>query len=873
MRAFVVAAAWLACAAAPAWAEAPFDFAHTPGRLPKTVVPQAYTIDIVPDLAKLTLNGHETIEVTVGEPVDSITLNQAGLTITHAMLADGDAATVSTDDRAQTARLNFAHKIAPGPHVLRVDYTGPIPNSPAGIYYDDYKLAAGGSKRMLVTQFEVADARRMFPGWDEPAFKARFTLSAVLPASFAAVSNMPITSSTPTAGGMKHVIFETTPRMSTYLLALIAGEMSAIRDRAANADLAVWAPTGEQEQGRYALSVERQVLPFYNEYFGVAYPLPKLDMVAIPGNYAAGAMENWGAITYIDNALLFDAATSDSRTRETIAIDVAHEMAHQWSGDLVTMAWWDNIWLNEGFATWMEYKAVDHFNPTWEIWPRQHEAREDAMAQDALPTTHPIQQVIRDESEAQTAFDRISYQKGEQVIRMIEDWIGADDFRTGMRAYMVAHQYSNATSADLWAALSQASGKDVAGLARGFTEQPGVPMVHVTRRCVKGQGTLSLSQDRFSIHDPKAAKLVWSIPVSLGGASGPVQHIVLGAQPQTQKLPACDATIKVNLGEDGYYRVQYDAASLKPLLAHFSEFGPADRANLLGDQYALFQAGRAPLDVYLDMLPALADERDTAVWQETLPRLRALDALARNSPARPAFRAYAAGLIRPEFDRLGWDAKPGEPFLDTLLRPSLIATLGVLDDAAIVAEAQRRFTAFVANPASLAPDLRAPVLAIVGHHADAQTYDTLARLGEAAPGTEEKLRYFNAMAGAGNAALIARTMAFAASGQIPPGRITNVINVAALNSDNPDEVYRQLQPNAAAIRARLSTEGQARLLPAAAAGTASSAIARALLADPASHASIGAKIVAARVADAIATRAELAQRAAPAIAARFIAKK
>ena len=882
MRALVVSAAWLACAAAPAWAESPFDFAHTPGRLPKTVVPQSYTIDIVPDLAKLTLSGHETIDVTVTEPVDSITLNQAGLTITRAVLEDGAVATVSTDDHAQTARLGFANKIALGPHVLRLDYTGPIPNSPAGIYYDDYKLAAGGARRMLVTQFEVADARRMFPGWDEPAFKARFTLSAVLPAHFAAVSNMPIKESTklpasnggsPGSAALQRVTFATTPRMSTYLLALIAGEMSAIRDRAANADLAVWAPTGEQEQGRYALGVERQVLPFYNDYFGVAYPLPKLDMVAIPGNYAAGAMENWGAITYIDNALLFDAATSDARTREIIAIDVAHEMAHQWSGDLVTMAWWDNIWLNEGFATWMEYKAVDHFNPTWEIWPRQHEAREDAMSQDALPTTHPIQQIIRDESEAQTAFDRISYQKGEQVIRMIEDWIGPESFRTGMRAYMAAHQYSNATSADLWAALSQASGKDVASLARGFTEQPGVPMVHVTRRCVKGVGTLSLSQDRFSIHDPKAAKLVWSIPVSLGGAAGPAQHIVLDAQLQTRPLPACDAPIKANLGEDGYYRVQYDAASLRPLLAHFAEFGAADRANLLGDQYALFQAGRAPLDVYLDMLPALADERDTAVWQETLPRLRALDALARNSPARPAFRAFAAGLIRPEFARLGWDARPGEPFLDTLLRPSLIATLGVLDDAAIVAEAQRRFAAFVAKPESLAPDLRAPVLAIVGHHADVPTYDTLARLGEAAPGTEEKLRYFNAMASAADPALIARTMAFAASGKIPPGRITSVINLAAVASDNPDEVYRQLQPATAAIRKLLSAEGQARLLPAAAAGTASSAIARALVSDPASHASIGAKIVAARVADAIATRAELSQRAAPAIAARFSAKK
>ena len=352
--------------------------------------------------------------------------------------------------------------------------------------------------------------------------------------------------------------------------------MSAIRSRAAGADLAVWAPTGEQEKGRYALGVEAQVLPFYNDYFGVAYPLPKLDMVAIPGNYAAGAMKNWGAITFIDNTLLFDAANSDARTRETIAIDVAHEMAHQWSGDLVTMAWWDNIWLERGFRHLDGIQGGRSFQSDLGnlATPARKRAKQ-AMAQDAQPTTHPIQQVIRDESEAGTAFDRISYQKGEQIIRMIEDWVGQDQFRAGMRAYMAAHQYSNATSADLWAALGQASGKDVAGLARGFTEQPGVPMIHVTRRCVKGQGTLSLTQDRFSIHDPKAAKLIWSIPVSLGGATGEPEHFVLGPEPQIRKLASCDAAIKANLGEDGYYRVQYDAASLKPLLAHFTAFGAA----------------------------------------------------------------------------------------------------------------------------------------------------------------------------------------------------------------------------------------------------------------------------------------------------------
>jgi aminopeptidase N len=324
---------------------------------------------------------------------------------------------------------------------------------------------------------------------------------------------------------------------------------------------------------------------------------------------------------------------------------------------------------------------------------------------------------------------------------------------------------------------------------------------------------------------------------------------------------------KANLGEDGYYRVEYDAASLKPLVAHFTSFGPADRANLLGDQFAMFLAGRAPLDTYLNMLPALKGETNIAVWQDTLSHLRALDQLTRGSAARPAFRAFARALIRPEFDRLGWDAKPNESFLDALLRPRVIEALGQFDDPDINAEARRRFSAFVANPASLAPDLREPVLTMVGHHADQATYDTLRTLGEKATSTEEKLRYFGAMAAAEDPKLIAETMQYATTGQIPNGRIPMIIMIAGRDSDNPDEVWRQLLPHQAEIRKHLTDESQTFLLPAAAFSSSSSAVARALLSDPSSHTSIGAKIMAARAADAVNTQAQLQQRAAPALAA------
>ena len=857
----LLATSILALSAASARAEAPFNFDAVPGKLPKTVVPDAYRIDIKPDLEKLNFSGQESIDLHVRKPVDSIVLNQAGLALQKAVLEDGASASVVLDEQAQTATLHFPHSIAAGKHTLTIAYTGPIPATPNGIYYDDYKTEAGAKKRMLVTQFEVADARRMFPGWDEPAFKATFQLSVTLPKDMAVVSNMPEGTSTPVGNDARHIAFATTPRMSTYLLALIAGDMQAIRSRAANADMAAWTPSGEQEQARYALDAETRILPFYNEYFGVPYPLPKLDLIAIPGNYEAGAMENWGAITFIDNAMLFDPKTSSPSTRETIYLDVAHEMAHQWSGDLVTMGWWDNIWLNEGFATWMELKATDHFNPAWEIWPRQHDEREAAMAQDALPTTHPIQQVIRDETEANTAFDQISYQKGEQIIRMIEDWVKPDVFRDGMRRYMAAHKYGNTTSADLWAALGAASHKDVGHVAASFTEQPGIPLVHVVRNNLDGHCELTMTQERFTIHDPHPRAQSWSVPVTFGTPGKPAHTLLLEQAPVILPLSGCDAPVKANLGEAGYYRTLYDAASLQALTKAFPTLDQTDRTNLLGDQYALFVSGRSQLADYLNLLPALRDETSTAVWSDTLSHLVRIDTALQGSPLRARFAAFAAGLIRPEFSRLGWDEKPGEPFVNSLLRPDLIGVLGRLQDPGVVAEARRRFAAFQTDPASLSPALREAVLAIVGRSADQATYDSLKAMGIKATSTEEKLRYFEAMARASDPKLVADNVAFADAGEVPNGRIGAFLATASRGSENAELVYRLVKPMESRIAARMPAAGfGAGPLISAASGSTNPETARMLLAEPSSNASVGAHILAARVAGGIEAAAEIRQR-------------
>lgn len=842
-------------------AEDTFSFAKTPGQLPKNVAPSAYDVDLKTDLKKLTLQGQETITLNVLEETSDIVLNQAGLKLSKAVFDGSLQAKITQNDAEETATLHLDKPLTKGQHSLVIHYTGPILETPNGLYINDYRTAAGQKRRMLVTQFEVADARRMFPGWDEPVFKATYQLNVTLPISDVAVSNMPIRTSKTLVGGEKRVSFETTPRMSSYLLALVAGDMKSVHGAADHTPIGVYAPAGLEGQGRFALNAAEHILPYYNNYFGVKYPLPKMDMLAIPGNYQAGAMENWGALTYIDNVLLFDEKNSTPRTRELIYEVVAHEMAHQWSGDLVTMGWWNNIWLNEGFASWMEIKATDKMNPQWDIWPRQHSTRESTMGIDALSTTHPIQQTIRNVSEANAAFDGISYGKGELVIRMLEGWLGEDHFRDGMRAYMKAHAYNSATSQDLWNALSGSSGQDVGAVARSFTEQPGVPLVHVASSCTNGIGHYTLTQSRFTIHDPHATPLTWSIPIVAGGPNAERKSLVLGSAPTTIDLPKCDAAVKLNLGESGYYRVQYDDAALNALTKSVAQFSAVDRANLLGDQYALFRAGKAPLSVYLNLVTQLSKsgENNIAVLDEITGGLTGIDIRESGSPDRKAFRSYAISILKPAFVRLGWDAKPNENVLDTMLRPTILDTLGQFEEPSILAEAKRRFVTWKNNPASLPANLVGLVTSLAMKHAGADDWEFMAKKVRDTQATELKLRLFAAIANAHDPELIRKNVALAYSGAIPNGRIAMALAMIAGSSENPDLVWQVVKEHEAEIRQHLAPWAQDDFLPALAGQSNNPAVLAALQADPASSKTNGAKLATAKAANTVQVRLEAIQ--------------
>ncbi len=354
-------------------------------------------------------------------------------------------------------------------------------------------------KRLLTSKLEPADARRIFPCWDEPAFKASFALTVTVPRHFLAVGNMPVVREEPLEPNLKKVTFAPTPKMSTYLFVLTVGELERITAEADGVTIGVVATAGKAAKGQFALDSAAKLLVWFNDYFGVKYPLPKLDLIAVPGGFG-GAMENWGGITFFESRLLFDPATNPDSARRGIFGIIAHEMAHQWFGDLVTMAWWDNLWLNEGFATWMATKAAEQFYPQWQSWLNGYGQKQFAMALDARRTSHPIQQPIANESEAMVAFDAITYNKGQALIRMLENYLGEAAFRDGIRAYMAAHAYGNTTTADLWRALERVGHKPVTDIAASFTEQDGVPLIigrnHLQRRCAAADAAAGPFRDR-----------------------------------------------------------------------------------------------------------------------------------------------------------------------------------------------------------------------------------------------------------------------------------------------------------------------------------------------------------------------------------------
>jgi aminopeptidase N len=718
----------------------PAAYAQTRIVLPSDVSPVHYDVSIVPDAAHLTFSGSVKIDLDVKQPTSKIELNAADLAFTKVSFSGMNAAPkVTFDTKNEQATLAFAQPVSAGHHVLSIDYTGKINQHAAGLFALDYETAIG-KKRALFTQFENSDARRFIPSWDEPSRKATFALTATVPADEMAVSNTPIQAADNLPGGLKRVHFATSPKMSSYLLFFGLGDFERLSRKVNGVDIGVVVKRGDTAKAQYALDAASHILPFYEDYFGVKYPLPKLDLVAGPGSSQFfGAMENWGAIFYFERGLEIDPKISTEADKRGVYIVIAHEMAHQWFGDLVTMAWWDDLWLNEGFAEWMQTKATDHFHPEWELWLDAVNQKEAAMRTDARFGTHPVVRPIYDVLQANQAFDAITYEKGQAVVWMLEHHVGSDTFRAGVRNYIKAHAYGNTVTDDLWRELDKASPAKVTQIAHDFTLQAGVPLI----RIASVPGGLRLTQDRFADDASGKVDSLWHVPVTVAGLDSHIiwRGIVSRDAPADVKLPAGTAPI-VNAGQSGYFRTLYSPDTLKPLAAHFAQLSAVDQLGLINDSRALGYSGYQPLTDFMDIAAKADATMNHAVLATLVGRLEGIDTLYNDLPGQAAYRAVGRKLLDPIFATVGWDAKPGENQNTALLREELIDALSEFDDAAVIAGARKRFAAFLANHDALAPDLRHSVLQAVAHHADAATWEQLHQLAKTTTNSLEKEQYY-----------------------------------------------------------------------------------------------------------------------------------
>jgi aminopeptidase N len=761
---FLLAAVAALLFAAPAAAAA--ARAVTPGGLPAGVTPISYDLSLRPDPAHMRFSGTVLAIVHADRPMRTVVLNAAGMTIERAAI-DGRRAAARLIPDQERLVLTPAAPLRRGRHIVQVVYRARLNTATAGFFAMD-SIGADGPHRTLMTNFEPTGARWLMPSWDEPDLKAAYSLDIEIPAGQRAVSNMPELNSEPLPHGMKRVWFHRSPRMASYLLFVAAGDFERISRTVAGVDIGVVALKGNAERCRYALDAAAQLLPFYNDYFGLPYPLPKLDLVVAPGTISGIAMENWGAIAYSQNTVLVDARLSTNEDRQGAFNTVAHEMAHQWFGNLVTMRWWDDLWLNEGFASWMEVKAMEAFHPDWRPWVMVGAVdREAAMREDAKTSSHPVVQPIATVGQSEETFDSITYKKGQATVQLIERYTGPEPFRDGLRAYMKAHAYGNAVSGDFWTAIEHASRKPVRAIAEGYTRSTGVPLVEAEGGA---KGPLTLRQRRFS-EDGAMRPLILSVPVAVRGATAPADRIVTVRGPAAQRFEGDGAApFVVNAGQRTYARTRYGPRELEALLAAVPALDADDQLGLLYDGWALSASGYQPVAPLLETLRRLPLDAEPGVWRQALELLEEIDLLHDPGPARDAYRRNAIAFLGPLYARLGWQERPGESFNMPLTRALLLRLMARFGEAEVRAEAMRRYARFLADRDSVPPNLREALLRIVAMQADTATYDRLLGMLRSSRDTLEREMLSHVMTSFEDPKQVERALAFALGPEVLSGQ-------------------------------------------------------------------------------------------------------
>ncbi len=739
-------------------------------RLPATVVPARYDIRLEPDLEAATFAGEETIAVSVKESVTEIVLNAAELVILSVaiegpggVVVQGSAALDEADERA---RLLFPAPIAPGEWRLKLRFTGILNDRLHGFYRSTYTDAAGASHTLAATQFEATDARRGFPCWDEPTLKAVFGVTLVVPEGLAAVSNSAVVGETPAGPGKKAVAFADTIRMSSYLVAFVVGELVATEPvMVGKTPLRVWCVPEKTHLARFALEIGAFSLDFFERYYGLPYPGDKLDLLAIP-DFAAGAMENLGAVTFRETALLVDEAAASHSELERVADVVAHELAHMWFGDLVTMTWWNGIWLNEAFATFMELLAVDAWKPEWKRWVTFGVSRAAAMTVDGLESTRPIEFEVRAPRDCEAMFDLLTYEKGASVLRMLEQHLGPEGFREGVRLYLDRHRFANAETTDLWKALGDAAHQPIPEVMDGWIFKPGYPLVSVEP---EGRG-LKISQRRFNYLGGEArAEERWRIPITLRASvkRGFVhKQLLLEDGEVLVSLPAPADWVVANAGGHGFYRVRYAPPLLKKMSGALAKLEPIERFNLLSDGFALAQSGMLTATDYLDLTARFAGETDRNVWTVLIGSLAYVNRVLA-AELRPQLEALVRQRLETAAERLGWEAQPDETELERQLRGDLLRALGTLgNDPATQGRAREVYARYRGDESTVDPNVLPAVIAILAASGGEAEYAEFLGRFKSARNPQEEQRYLYALAGFRQPELLSQTLERTLSGEV-----------------------------------------------------------------------------------------------------------
>jgi tricorn protease interacting factor F2/3 len=753
------------------------------------VSPINYKLEFEPDFKKFTFKGKEKISVKISRPTNKITLHSAELEIKQCKISCNGKETrpkIKLDEKTEEVTFSFSQKIS-GKATISIDFIGQLNDKLVGFYRSKYKYN-GKERYLATTQFEAADARRAFPCWDEPEAKATFDVSLLVDNNHTAISNMP-TISKKSQGHKTLYKFNTTPIMSTYLLYLAVGEFEFLSSKLGKTLIRVITTKGKKQQGKLSLEFTKQFLSYFEKYFKIAYPLPKLDMIAIP-DFASGAMENWGAITFRETILLYDPKTSSTETKQHIAEVIAHEIAHQWFGNLVTMKWWNDLWLNESFATFMATKAVDALYPEWDFWDQfLISEMTGGLSLDSLKSSHPIDVPVKSPSDVRQIFDEISYNKGGCVLMMLENFIGDDNFRKGLHNYLKKHEYANATTEDLWNSLGSISRQPVRQMMNTWVRQVGYPVIEAKVKDSK----LRLSQSRFLLENngkPKQGN--WIIPLSVRIGNKTVTKLMKG--PIT--IPYKADWFKVNDGQKGFYRVKYDKDVRDALGTQIEEktISNVDRWSIHHDLFALCISGQISFRDYLDFVRHYEDEDDYVVLSDIIASLNFFYSILSREEFWNEIKEFNHDFFNKVFAKLGWDQVKGEKSTTSLLRGQVISSLGRLDDEEVVAEAKSRFANFL-KTGQLNPDLRGPVYSIIAWTGDSATYQKMLGLYRKAPTQEEMVRLLSSLANFQDKKLLSKTLLFTLSKEVRTQNLFQPIARMVTNPQGKELVWPWIKQN------------------------------------------------------------------------------